>query len=63
MPDISKCENEECPLKKKCYRYTATPSPGLQSYSYFKPDKDGKCEAYWPQFKHYKDESKDRHDG
>jgi hypothetical protein len=55
MPDISKCENEECPLKEKCYRYTATPSPGLQSYSYFKPDEEGKCDAFWDN-KMYKDE-------
>jgi hypothetical protein len=56
MPDISKCENEECPLKEKCYRFTATPSPVLQAYAYFKPDEDGKCEYFWDN-KEYKDES------
>ena len=56
MPDISMCQNEECPLRKKCYRYTATPNEHLQAYGWFKPDKEGKCEAFWPQFKHYEDE-------
>jgi hypothetical protein len=56
MPDISKCENEECPLKEKCYRFTATPSPVLQAYAYFKPDEDGKCEYFWDN-KEYKNES------
>lgn len=47
MPDISMCENQECPLKEKCYRYTAKPSPVLQAYGYFKPDEEGKCYYYW----------------
>jgi hypothetical protein len=56
MPDISMCQNEECPLKKKCYRFTAKPSPLLQTYAYFKPDEDGKCEYFWNN-KEYKNES------
>ena len=60
MPDISKCENEECPLKKKCYRYTAIPSPELQAYAYFKPDEDGKCEGYWPDWKYYKNKEDEK---
>lgn len=62
MSDISMCQNEACPLKKKCYRYTATPSVGLQTYGWFKPDEDGNCKAYWDN-KDYKDESEDRYDG
>ena len=62
MPDISLCRNEECSLKKKCYRYTATPNKKLQAYGYFKPDQEGKCDYYWDN-KDYKDESEDRHDG
>jgi hypothetical protein len=54
MPDISMCQNEGCPLKKKCYRYTATPSVGLQTYGWFKPDEEGKCDYYWDN-KDYKD--------
>lgn len=50
MPDISMCRNEECPLKLKCYRYTAIPSEFMQSYTSFKPiivDKSVKCSAFW----------------
>lgn len=50
MPDITMCENKECPLKDKCFRYTATPSEHIQSYSYFKPTiVDGKatCDWFW----------------
>ena len=62
MPDISMCQNEACPLKEKCYRYTATPFPGLQVYGWFKPNEEGKCDHYWDN-KKYKNESEDRHDG
>ena len=47
MPDISMCENKNCPLKEKCYRYTAKPSEHLQAYGYFKPNEEGKCDYYW----------------
>jgi len=33
MPDISMCTNDNCPLRKKCYRYTAIPFETWQSYS------------------------------
>jgi len=36
MPDISMCNNQECPLKEKCYRYKAEPNPYRQSYGDFK---------------------------
>ena len=39
MPDITMCTNEECPMKHKCYRYTAKPSEYSQSYGIFKPKK------------------------
>jgi hypothetical protein len=32
MPDITMCMGGDCPLKQDCYRYTANPSPYLQSY-------------------------------
>lgn len=59
MPDISKCENEECPLKEKCYRYTAIPSPDLQAYGWFKPDEDGKCNGFWDN-KNYKNKEDEK---
>lgn len=47
MPDISKCGNENCPSKLKCYRYTAT--PGMrQAYADFAPEEgQDKCEYFW----------------
>ena len=49
--DISKCSGEDCPIKEKCYRFTAPTSEFMQSY-FFKPPleiKDGAftCEMYW----------------
>jgi hypothetical protein len=32
MPDITMCTGEGCPLRKTCYRYTATPTPRRQAY-------------------------------
>lgn len=31
MPDITMCQNKDCPLKDKCYRFTAEPKK-MQSY-------------------------------
>lgn len=45
MPDLCMCRNKECPLNKKCYRYTAK-SDLAQSYADFKPDEKGKCEYF-----------------
>jgi len=36
MPDITMCQGLDCPLKKKCHRFTATPTPERQSY-FIKP--------------------------
>ena len=47
MPDISMCLYAECEHKSTCYRFTAKPNPYMQSYSAFKPDANGKCDAYW----------------
>ena len=46
MPDIAMCENEKCPKKDKCYRFTATPDPYMQTYSDFK-NEDGECKGFW----------------
>lgn len=50
MADISMCDNETCPLKKKCYRHEAIPTiPMWQSYGSFVYDeKKEECEDYWP---------------
>lgn len=46
MPDITMCNGTDCPHKKNCYRFTATPSE-YQSYFMEPPIKDGKCNHYW----------------
>lgn len=49
--DGCKCYGEGCPVKKKCYRYTAVANEHWQSYFAEAPGKteDGKfiCEMYW----------------
>lgn len=48
MADITICANNKCPIKERCYRYTAKCSP-YQSYSYFESyEKDGRvaCDYY-----------------
>lgn len=44
--DISKCSNKDCPIKEKCYRWTATPNEFRQAYCEFE-FKDGECEYFW----------------
>lgn len=34
MPDISKCNGKDCPIKEKCFRYTSKSSM-YQTYSDF----------------------------
>lgn len=43
MPDITKCLNEDCPIKETCYRWTAIASE-WQSCAEFKYDNG--CEDY-----------------
>ena len=45
MPDISMCGNDDCPLRKQCYRHEATPSD-WQSWCNFEPDEKGNCEHF-----------------
>lgn len=48
MPDISMCQNEDCLLRMKCYRFTATPSEYWQSYVTFTYDNmTGHCRGFW----------------
>ena len=48
MPDILMCQNEECKDKETCYRYTATPSGHMQSYSIIEGEKTKEdCGEYW----------------
>lgn len=45
--DGTKCSGLNCPLKEKCYRFTATPNEYRQSYLTEVPFKDGECEYFW----------------
>ena len=51
MSDIAKCSGTGCPVKEKCYRFTAQSSEYGQSYFFDVPGKteDGKftCDMYW----------------
>lgn len=45
MPDISMCDQKECPKSKYCYRFRAEPN---YRQSYFKPPfTDNGCEYFW----------------
>lgn len=47
MPDISMCENQKCPSRKSCQRYTAIPNGYWQTYADFEVEEgDDKCEYY-----------------
>lgn len=46
MPDISMCENEECPLRHRCYRFMAEPDDYCQAYTAFAIGVDGECEGF-----------------
>lgn len=43
MPDIAMCKNDECKLKRDCYRYLAIPNEHVQTYSDFNPEADNFC--------------------
>jgi len=47
MADITKCEDNLCPSKETCYRYTA-PTSTYQSYGKFNREEDeDNCNMYW----------------
>ncbi len=46
MSDITKCSGKDCPMKDKCYRFTA--KDGFwQSYFTKVPNKGKKCNQFW----------------
>lgn len=50
MPDITKCTNAKCPLRKNCFRFMAPPSD-YQAYGDFQftiIDGNAECEYYYP---------------
>lgn len=40
------CKGENCPLKSKCFRYTAIPNLERQSYFLVSPVEDNICEYF-----------------
>ena len=56
MADIAMCDGKDCPLKKKCHRYTAVPNPIRQTMANFVYDKDKKaCRDFWDNKGFYQD--------
>ncbi len=47
MADITMCSGEGCPMKRKCYRFYATPNPWRQGYMEPPIKKDGTCEEFY----------------
>ena len=48
MADITMCYNQECPHRSGCYRARAHITAQYQSISFWEPNEDGTCSAYWP---------------
>lgn len=52
MPDISMCNGKGCTARLDCYRFTALPTQGRQSYADFdlqddnEKDDKGRCPSY-----------------
>lgn len=51
MADISKCSGKDCPLKTKCYRYTAPSNEDRQAYIR-EQYREGNCEYFWNNVEH-----------
>jgi len=51
MADITKCSGDNCPIKDKCYRFTAPDSTLLQSYfmepPFYIKNAHVICEMFW----------------
>jgi hypothetical protein len=49
MPDITMCDNTQCELKEKCFRFMAKPNEYRQSY--YEDDvrnEDCSCDKFYP---------------
>lgn len=49
MPDISMCQDTQCPSREECYRFTAKPSTfqSFQDFNEFRAGQDV-CEDFVP---------------
>lgn len=49
MSDIAKCQDNKCPSRLMCYRFTAPASEVWQSYGVFNREQDAvNCDMFWP---------------
>lgn len=49
MADITMCDDKDCPMRTKCYRFTAPVNQWRQSYFMSTPRKEFEaCEEYVP---------------
>ncbi len=58
--DGTKCLNEDCPIKKNCYRWTAPRNEYWQSVTKFQyQEYEGKvmCDWFWDNKGYYREES------
>ncbi|MBC8552238.1 MAG: hypothetical protein H8D23_21620 [Candidatus Brocadiales bacterium] len=46
MPDITKCTDDSCPMRWKCYRFMVAPSEYRQSYFEKSPRDGSECEYF-----------------
>ena len=46
MPDITMCNDIDCPQRGSCYRFLAEPNPYRQSYFALSPRKMDGCDYY-----------------
>ena len=47
------CEGNDCPLKEKCYRFTAIPNEYRQAYFVEPPYIGEDCDMFWGQAQDY----------
>jgi len=64
MPDITMCEDKECPLRNECYRYRAIPNEFRQYYFCESPRQNDDCIEFYKipdraRIKDIKEEDKD----
>lgn len=48
MSDIAKCQDNKCPSKLMCYRFTAPANEYRQAYGIFNREEDAvNCDMFW----------------
>ena len=48
MVDMAMCRNKKCPVREKCYRYTAKANKYWQSYTNGEYTRKNGCELFIP---------------